>query len=213
MYQRLAWGQWLLCITVWGDVVSFSKQVICCCFLHCGTLTNNEWCHKPTKYIFIKLTLLYKLFLPFFVPTSLSESESDAAFALVFCLMKSSSLSLPFADSENGYHKVQQQYINHWNRFFYFMNFIDSKLEKTTCHQYLTSCSSAPRHQSSPVLHQSNDVSPPRPLIGHSWPPSPTSHHLTGSPCQKLLHLSEGFLVLTVVSQGHYEHWFNETTC
>lgn len=38
--------------------------------------------------------------LPFFPPISLSESESEAAFALVFCLRKSSSLSLPFADSE-----------------------------------------------------------------------------------------------------------------
>lgn len=39
-------------------------------------------------------------FSPFLVPTSLSESESEVAFALVFCLRKSSSLSLPFADSE-----------------------------------------------------------------------------------------------------------------
>lgn len=43
-------------------------------------------------------------FLRFFLPMSLSESESEAAFDLLFCRRKSSSLSLPLADSEKKTH-------------------------------------------------------------------------------------------------------------
>lgn len=40
-YQRLSRGRRLLCITFRRDVVSFSKQIVCCGFLRCVTVRKK----------------------------------------------------------------------------------------------------------------------------------------------------------------------------
>lgn len=103
-YQGLAWSRRLICITVWWYVISFSKQVICCCCLCC--LTRWKRSKQAQKNAPLSFTCRCYIcwcgcgFSPFFVPISLSESESVATLILDFCLRKSSSLSLPFADSK-----------------------------------------------------------------------------------------------------------------
>lgn len=145
-------------------------------------------------------------FLPFFVPTSLSESESVATLSLDFCLRKSSSLSLPFADSKN-------------RTPFSFFIIVKKKIQllynifTSRTWEYLTSCFWGPHHQSSLFPHQNNAVSLPHPLTGRSFHLHPTSHHLTGSPGLRLPHQYEGCLDQsvgclgqTVGYQGHCVH-------
>lgn len=73
--------------------------------LHLSLLWNSD----NLKHIDIKSkTGCLPRCLRFLAPISLSESESEPCFGLVFCLMKSSSLSLPFTDSERQNHNRWQ---------------------------------------------------------------------------------------------------------
>lgn len=155
-------------------------------------------------------------FLPFFVPTSLSESESVATLSLDFCLRKSSSLSLPFADSKKRSFSFfmivkKRKKINLYSKRAVIQLLYNIFISRTW--EYLTSCFWGPHHQSSLFPHQNNAVSLPHPLTGRSFHLHPTSHHLTGSPglrlphqCEGCLDQSVGCLGQTVGYQGHCAH-------
>lgn len=216
-YQGLAWSRRLLCVTVWWYVISFPKQVICCC-LCCLTrwkrskqVQNNDpyaW-HVDATVAGADVASHLSLFQYHCLSLNLwqlwfwiSVSENHLHYRCPWQTLEREIIFIFYYCKEkiNLYSKGAMMQLR-YNIF----------ISRTW--EYLTSCFWGPHHQSSLFLHQNNDVSLPHPLTGRSYHLHPTSHHLTGSPGLRLPHQYEGcldqsagFLGQTVGFQGHCVH-------